>query len=85
MRQFNFAVIQTAREGIDELDKLRMEQGITQMEISERADMPDTGKQYSRMYGGGDVKLSKYLRFLSAVGCDLMVVKREETWQGGHK
>ena len=85
MRQFNYSVVQTAREGIEELDRLRIEKGITQMEISELADMPDTGKQYSRMYGGGDVKLSKYLRFLSAVGCDLMIIKRDEPRQGGHK
>jgi hypothetical protein len=77
MIQVGYAVIQTAREGIQELDRVRIQQGITQMEISERADMPDTGRQYSRMYGGGDVKLSKFLRFARALGLDLMIVKRE--------
>ena len=85
MKQVSYALIQTAREGIEELDRIRIEEGITQMGISEMADMPDTGKQYSRMYGGGDVKLSKYLRFLSAVGCDLMIVKRGKQRQGEHR
>ncbi len=77
MQTVNYAVIQTAREGIQELDRIRIQQGITQMEISELADMPDTGRQYSRMYGGGDVKLSKYLRFLRVLGFELVIAKKE--------
>lgn len=77
MKTLNFAVITTAREGVDELDKVRREQGLSQMEISHRADMPDEGTQYYRMYKSGDVKISKFLRFLKAAGYDLLIMKRE--------
>ena len=71
-------IIQTARDGVDELDAIRRECGITQMRISDLADTPDVGQQYARMYGRGDVMLSKYLRFLRSVGCKLAIVREEE-------
>ena len=77
MKQMNYAVIQTARDGVDELDKLRREQGLSQMDISHMADMPDEGMQYCRMYKSGDAKISKFIRFLRAAGYDLMIMKRE--------
>lgn len=78
MEHGEYAVIRTARDGVDELDRLRVKQGISQAEISKRADTPDTGQQYQRMFGSGDIKLSKYLRFLKAVGCELILSHREE-------
>ena len=74
MRQMSYHVIQTARDGVDELDALRRAQGISQMRISELADMPDTGMQYARMYGSGDIKLSKFLKYLRSVGCKLAII-----------
>ena len=76
MKRIDYHIIQTARDGVDELDHVRMRNGISQAGISKLADTPDTGQQYLRMFGSGDVKLSKYLRFLHAVGCDLIITER---------
>lgn len=77
VQQVSYCVIRTAREGVDELDKVRREKGLSQMSISHMADMPDDGVQYYRMYKSGDVKFSKFLRFLKATGYELMIMKRE--------
>lgn len=47
------------------------------MSISEMADMPDEGMQYYRMYKSGDVKVSKFLRFLKSLGYTLVIMKEE--------
>lgn len=78
MKQITCSVIHTAREGVDELDRVRREQGLSQMTISELAQMPDVGMQYFRMYKSGDVKISKFLKFLRAAGYELMIVKMNE-------
>lgn len=75
MRQMLFHIIQTARDGVDELDAVRRSRGISQMKISDLADAPDVGQQYARMYGRGDVMLSKYLKFLRSVGCKLAIIQ----------
>ena len=75
MKQIANSVIKTARNGVDELDRIRREQGISQMAISEMADMTDNGVQYYRMYKSGEVKLSKFLRFLHATGYEMLIVK----------
>ena len=77
MNQIMYCVIRTAREGVDELDKARREKGLSQMTISHLADMPDDGMQYYRMYKSGDVKISKFLRFLKAAGYELLLMKKE--------
>ena len=77
MGQIQFSVIQTAREGVDELDRLRREMGLSQMGISQLADMPDEGQQYYRMYRSGEVKLSKFLKFLKVTGYELNQKKKE--------
>ena len=73
MKQFSYHVIRTARDGINTLDEERRKQGISQMRISELAEAPDF-----RMFGSGDVKMSKYLRFLHATGFELVMVKKED-------
>lgn len=78
MRQFSYHVIRTARDGINTLDEERRKQGISQMRISELAEAPDVGQCYFRMFGSGDVKMSKYLRFLHATGFELVMVKKED-------
>ena len=78
MKTMSLHIIQTARDGVDELDALRRAQGISQMKISDLADTPDVGQQYARMYGRGDVMLSKYLRFLRSVGCRLAIIQEVE-------
>lgn len=77
MKQIQYSVIHTARDGVDELDRLRREQGLSQMGISILADMPDEGQQYYRMYRSGEVKLSKFLKFLKAAGYELILIKKE--------
>ena len=78
MERFSYHVVRTARDGIDTLDTVRREHGISQMQISELAEMPDVGMSYLRLYGRGDVVLSKFLRFLRATGYELVMVKKEE-------
>lgn len=72
-----YSVISTARDGINQLDRIRQEQRISQMSISEMADMPDVGTQYYRMYKSGDIKISKFLRFLKVLGYKLVIMKEE--------
>lgn len=78
MNRFTYHVIRTARDGIDTLDAERRKQGLSQMRISELADTPDVGQWYSRMFGRGDVMMSKYLRFLHATGYELIMIKKED-------
>lgn len=73
----SYSIIRTARDGIDKLDRIRQEQRISQMSISEMADMPDVGAQYYRMYKSGDVKISKFLRFLKSLGYMVVIMKEE--------
>ena len=84
MKTVGFHIIQTARDGVDELDALRREKGISQMKISDLADTPDVGQQYARMYGRGDVMLSKYLRFLRSLGCRLAIIQEDDA-DGNHR
>jgi len=78
MQRFSYSVIRTARFAVDELDRIRRDQNISQMKISELADSPDVGQQYARMYGSGDAMLSKFLRFARALGYELVMIKRED-------
>lgn len=78
MNQFDYHVIKTARDGIDEMDRQRMKLGWTQMKISEAAGVPDLGQTLSRGVRSGDMKFSKLLRFLHAEGYELVMVKKQE-------
>lgn len=71
-------IVRTARDGVDKLDAVRRQQGISQMQISDMAGMPDTGSLYCRMYKRGDVALSKYLRFLRAAGYEIIIRQKED-------
>ena len=82
MQRMSYHVIQTARDGVDALDEVRRERGISQMRISDLADAPDVGQQYARMYGRGDGMLSKYIRFLHSVGCKLAIIQDSEGTNG---
>ena len=77
VKHLSYSTIHTARDGVDELDRIRREKKISQMSISELADMPDEGTQYYRMYKSGDITISKYLRFLKALGYQLVIMKEE--------
>ena len=77
VERLSYSVVRTARDGIDQLDKIRQEKRISQMGISELANMPDVGAQYYRMYKSGDVKVSKFLRFLRSLGYNLAIIKED--------
>lgn len=78
MNKFSYHVIRSARDGIDTLDAERRRLGMSQMGISAMADTPDVGQWYARMWGSGDVKMSKFLRFARAAGYEIVMVKKEE-------
>ena len=59
------------------VDQERMRQRISQMGITDRAGVPDTGQQYYRMWAAMDGKISTCLRFLHALGYDIQIVKQE--------
>lgn len=59
------------------VDQERMRQRISQMGITDRAGVPDTGQQYYRMWTAMDGKISTCLRFLHALGYDIQIVKQE--------
>ena len=77
MKQASYYVINSARDGIDELDRIRRDQGISQMRFSEMANIQDVATQYFRMYKSGDVTLGKFLRYLKAIGFRLVMIKGE--------
>ena len=60
------------------VDQERYRQRISQMGITDKAGVPDTGQQYYRMWSALDGKLSTCLRFLHALGYDIEIVKQEE-------
>lgn len=59
------------------VDQERMRQRISQMGITDKAGVPDTGQQYYRMWAAMDGKISTCLRFLHALGYDIQIVKQE--------
>ena len=59
------------------VDQERMRQRISQMGITDRAGVPDTGQKYYRMCAAMDGKISTCLRFLHALGYDIQIVKQE--------
>jgi len=77
VKHLSYSTINTARDGVNELDRLRLEEKMSQMKISQLADMPDDGTQYYRMYKSGDIKISKFLRFLKALGYQLVIMKED--------
>lgn len=72
-----FLPVATSHEAIDELDRIRQEKGISQMEISHMAEILDNGMKYLRMYRKHDCKLSVFLKFLQAEGCELAIIRRD--------
>lgn len=60
--------IKTARQAIDELDRIRRAQGISQMGMAERLNDPDTGQRYARMYGSGNARISYIIKAARELG-----------------
>lgn len=57
------------------IDKIRREQRISQMGITDLAGINDTGQTYYRMWTAMDGKMSTYLKFLHALGYEVTVRK----------
>ena len=60
--------ITSARQAIDEIDKMRREQGISQMEMALRMNDPDTGQRYARMYKSGNARISYIIKTARELG-----------------
>ena len=67
-KRLELVEIETARQAIDELDKARRQQGLSQMALAERLDDPDTGQRYARMYGSGNAKIAYVIRTARELG-----------------
>jgi hypothetical protein len=74
--------LHSAREAIDQLDRIRWERGITQAELTELAGYEES-RRYWRMVASGDVKLSVFLRFARAAKIGIMMLGDEEGAEGG--
>lgn len=60
--------IVTARQAIDELDRIRREKGISQMNMAERLNDPDVGMRWARMYGSGNARISYIIKAARELG-----------------
>lgn len=60
--------IVTARQAIDELDRIRREQGISQMKMAELLNDPDMGMRWARMYGSGNAKIAYIIKAARELG-----------------
>jgi hypothetical protein len=59
------------------VDQERRRQKLTQMGITDKAGVPDTGQRYYRMWAAMDGKISTCLGYLHALGYDITISKRE--------
>lgn len=78
MRQFEYHVIKSARDGVETMDKIRREQGISQMKMAEKLDDPDVGMRQSRLLRNGSCQLWYMVKELNVLGYELVIVKKQE-------
>jgi hypothetical protein len=71
-------IIETARAGVDFIERERRRLGYTQERISELAHPEDVRKHYPRMCAQGETKLSDYIRYARAAGYNVVLIKRED-------
>lgn len=76
MENCEYAILTEARQGIEELDAIRVSDGISYAKVSRDAGTPDTGQQYYRMMKRKDIRLSRFLGFAKAIGCDVVLIRR---------
>ena len=67
-----------ARELINEADRIRNEQGMTQAEWSRSAGLDEVGMAVSRTYNRGNCKLSTMVMLLRPLGYELKITKLED-------
>ena len=70
--------VETARYGIDFIERQRLQQGLTQVQISDGAG-EDDGKalRYYRMKRRGDIMLSAFIRYARAAGYNVVLTRKE--------
>ena len=68
MSRFELLEIESARHGIDELDRMRREHGLSQMKMAEILNDPDTGQRLYRAFRSGNCSLAYFLRWAKANG-----------------
>lgn len=76
MENCEYAILTGAKQGIDELDAIRVDKGVSYARVTRDAGVNDTGQQYYRMMRRKDVRLSCFLGFAKAVGCDVVLIRR---------
>lgn len=77
MKQFQYHVVKSARDGVETMDRLRREQGISQMKMAEMLDDPDVGMRQSRLLRNGSCQLWYMVKELQVLGYELVIVKKE--------
>lgn len=78
LSQFTYHVIKTARDGVETMDKLRRDAGISQMRMAELLDDPDAGMRQTRLKRNGSCQLWYMVKELEVLGWELVMVKKEE-------
>ena len=58
----------TEIEAIDELDRVRRENGLSQMKMAEILNDPDTGQRLYRAFRSGNCSLAYFIRWARANG-----------------
>ena len=66
------------------IDRVRREQRISQMAITDLAGINDTGQTYYRMWTAMDGKISTMLKFLHALGYEVRISKQGESDGADH-
>lgn len=67
-----------ARDLIIMADRIRREQGLSQVEWSRRSGLDDVGMAISRTYNKGNCKLTTLVRLLKPLGYELKIMKIED-------
>lgn len=83
MKQFQYHVVKSARDGVETMDRLRREQGISQMKMAEKLDDPDVGMRQSRLLRNGSCQLWYMVKELNVLGYELVIVKNQEGEEKG--
>ena len=68
MPRLELTEIENARQAIDEMDRIRRDNGLSQMKMAEILNDPDTGQRLYRAFRSGNCSLAYFLRWAKANG-----------------
>lgn len=68
MSRLELTEIENARQAIDEMDRIRRDNGLSQMKMAEILNDPDTGQRLYRAFRSGNCSLAYFLRWAKANG-----------------